>query len=254
MSQSAKSLYTQACKNYFPFLGEPKYKETLTICQEICDKFPTSPEYELAKIRIGQIREIKPDLFPDNIAINTTSKQSICDKAATNIGSPDVSAKYDKYFKILGINRSNTCDLESKYYELKKKWELENFISSPEMYERAMKINADIDEAYELLKRDTIMLNSIATSNKNNSSDSLNNYNTNKCESDKLSVTAGNHTNNSSGFGGLINFFIISYTVIGIYFWFHYWNQSFPYVSFSSLLAFPFYSIKGALWPIFIFI
>jgi len=40
------------------------------------------------------------------------------------------------------------------------------------------------------------------------------------------------------------------YFIISIYYWFHYWNESYPYVSLSSIIAFPIYSIKGFMWPI----
>lgn len=244
MSQSAKSLYDQACKKYFPFRGEPKYEETLALCQEICDNFPASPESELAKIRIGQIRVIKPNLFPDDVADSSSLKQTTDDKAeaTTKADSSYMTGKYDKSFKILGITLSSLCDLDKKYDELKTKWHLDNFISNPDMYQRAVNVNADIDEAFNVLNTERADLNRIYTDNPQ--------HHTKVSRSDCHEDTVECISNDAIGADDVLKIIYIFLSFLMFCFFMYHGIQE--HGQLFAICLFPWYMFKGVLWPIFL--
>lgn len=57
-------------------------------------------------------------------------------------------------------------------------------------------------------------------------------------------------TNKGSNIGCVMNVIYTVYALGFIRYWFVLWNDDYPYVSLTSLLAFPFYSFKAATWPL----
>lgn len=126
-----------------------------------------------------------------------------------------------------------------------------------EKYPDSVEANKSLDEINQLknwFKVDTraakTMANTTSTVNQTNSIKSSKNYSQEPNWVPETPNVASTSKQNRSDNSDAFSIGTLIYFVTVVYYWFVFWNQDYPVVSFTSIIVFPFYSIKAAFWPI----
>lgn len=148
-------------------------QDAIALYNKLVDTYPDSDEAKYALKQLEIISKNRSQLGlsiynndnvkPENIKVDAYEKNKLENNPRyLDVYSKHTGKAYDKYKKLFNFNCYDTVDaLDREYKKLKDRWDLDNFLADPKMYQKAIDVNKDIDEAYDTLRMDFELLTQI---------------------------------------------------------------------------------------------